>query len=402
MRVTLILLLLSLVYSIYFHLLPSAGYDPSALYLTWQGDPTSTMTIQWISRLNETENLVKYQPIGQEQWIEALAHRSQLPENYPYLLHRLELTHLSPDTEYRFQIGSKGKEYKFRTLPATLTKPLLFVEGGDIYHDSVNNVKEINLQAAKLSPAFALLGGDLAYTTKKNLQTTEDGDRWLTWLSIWKQTMVTPDGFLIPMITTIGNHDTKGRYLQTPEYAPFYYALFKIPGDQVYRSFDVGNYLAITILDSGHTHPIEGEQTAWLEDALKTRNSFLHRLALYHVPAYPSVRELDNKMSPMIRNHWVPLFDKYGIHAVFEHHDHAYKRTVLLKEGKENPQGILYIGDGAWGIEQGRNAKTSETWYLAKTAPIRHFILVTLDNKTKTFEAIDSKGLRFDSFTLIN
>ncbi|MBA3602588.1 MAG: metallophosphoesterase family protein [Parachlamydiaceae bacterium] len=379
---------------------PSPNFDPPALYLTWQGDPTTTMTIQWISRLNEKDDRIKFQRIGQDQWQEASAIHFQLPEKFPYLLHRIEIIGLLPGNAYRFQIGSNGPEYKFRTLPATLAKPLSFVEGGDVFHDSVADIKATNIQAAKQSPSFALLGGDLAYTAKKDSAIAEDGERWLTWLTVWKQTMVTPDGFLIPMITAIGNHDTRGRYFQTPDNARFYYALFRTPGNQGYRTFDAGDYLAITILDSGHTHPIDGKQTAWLEEALKTRNSFLHQFALYHVPAYPSVREQNTKMSPAIREHWVPLFDKYNLHAAFEHHDHAYKRTVLLKGGKEDPSGVLYIGDGGWGIEEGRNPRTTKAWYLAKIAPARHFILVTLDEDKKVFEAIDSKGVLIDSYTL--
>lgn len=376
------------------------GYDPSALYLTWQGDPSTTITIQWLSRLSETENQIKHQRIGQDLWQEATATHFQLPENFPYLLHRIELTGLHADAAYRFKIGPTGQEFKFRTLPSTLLRPFSFVEGGDIYHDSIENVTETNLQAAKLSPSFALLGGDLAYTTKKSLDTAEDGERWLTWLTNWKKTMVTPEGFLIPMVTAIGNHDTRGRYLQTPDQARFYYALFTTPQNQGYRTFDVGDYLAITILDSGHTHPIDDAQTAWLDQALRTRQFFLHQFAFYHVPAYPSVRELDNNMSPLIRRFWVPLFDKYGLQVAFEHHDHAYKRTVLLKEGKEDPMGVLYLGDGAWGVENGRTAKTPVAWYLAKSIPTRHFILVTLDKAKKTFTAIDAKGQHIDAYTL--
>jgi hypothetical protein len=34
---------------------------------------------------------------------------------------------------------------------------------------------------------------------------------------------------------------------------------------------------------------------------------------------------------------------------VFEHHDHAYKRTHPLLDGHINSNGIVYLGDGSWG-----------------------------------------------------
>jgi hypothetical protein len=87
-------------------------------------------------------------------------------------------------------------------------------------------------------------------------------------------------------------------------------------------------------------------------------------------------------VSPLIRQHWVPLFERFGLNVAFEHHEHAYKRTHLLLQGSPHPAGILYLGDGSWGVEKPRKPKSpSERPYLAKSASTRHFILVELTNK---------------------
>ena len=52
-----------------------------------------------------------------------------------------------------------------------------------------------------------------------------------------------------------------------------------------------------------------------------------------------------------MRKHWSPLFDKYGLDAAFENDHHIYKRSNLIKGGKVDPSGTLYIGDGAWGYK---------------------------------------------------
>ena len=43
----------------------------------------------------------------------------------------------------------------------------------------------------------------------------------------------------------------------------------------------------------------------------------------------------------------MPLFDNYHLTAAFEHHDHAFKRTHLLRANQTDPGGTLYLGDGS-------------------------------------------------------
>ena len=58
------------------------------------------------------------------------------------------------------------------------------------------------------------------------------------------------------------------------------------------------------------------------------------------------------------RVHWLPEFERIGIHAAFEHHVHAMKATVPMsidsKPAKESDViGTTYFGDGRWGITGG-------------------------------------------------
>jgi acid phosphatase type 7 len=374
-------------------------YDPIAPYLTWKQDPTTTMTIQWITKPDRKSDIVEYQKGGEFLWHQVTGSHNPLPQGYEGLIHQTELTGLLPNTDYRFRTGSDGKIYKFRTMPSSLTEPIRFVVGGDVYHDSLKFVEETNRQAARTNPHFALIGGDLAYAADKSGILPEDAKRWIDWLATWKEQMVTPDGRLIPLIPAIGNHDVSGRYTQTPAQALFFYALFATHGLQGYNVLDFDGYMSIIILDSGHTHPIEGKQTEWLEQTLKVRRNIPYKFALYHVPAYSSVRDFETKMSPIVRKYWVPLFEEYGLTAAFEHHDHDYKRTYLIKNGKIDPKGVLYLGDGAWGVSHPRLPKTAnQAWYLAKTAPARHFILVSLNGKKQTYTAISSDGEAIDRF----
>ena len=124
-----------------------------------------------------------------------------------------------------------------------------------------------------------------------------------------------------------------------------------MPGHQIYNSLDFGSFLSLILLDSGHANPIEGAQTQWLNNVLEKRQNILHRFAFYHVPAYPCVRSYRTKQSVLIRKTWIPLFEKWGIQVAFEHHDHAYKRTYPLLKNRIQPHGIIYLGDGGWGLK---------------------------------------------------
>jgi hypothetical protein len=371
--------------------------EPIAIYLTWQRDPMTTMTVQWISTSDDIADSLHYRPTNNSRWLQAHGSHHLLAHQAAYHVHWVELTGLQPGTIYHFKLTENGKEHQFRTLANTLNGPIRFAVGGDIYHDGIDQVKKTNRQVAKLQPDFVLWGGDLAYSFRHWLR-PENGHAWLELLSAWQETMIGPDGCMVPLIPVIGNHDVQGGYNQGPASAPFYYTLFAMPGLQGYNVLDFGNLMTILLLDSGHTHAVTGAQSLWLETSLAARKHVLNKFALYHVPAYPAVRSSDSKMSPEIRRHWVPLFEKYGLKASFENHDHTYKRTCPIKEGKCDPSGVLYLGDGAWGVLKPRSAKSSpQAWYLAFSKAASHFIMVIVEGGKSNFRAIDSDGEPFDA-----
>ena len=380
-------------------------YDPVAVYLTWQHDPTTTMTVQWITDMSKDNEELYYKREGEDSWKMVIGTKMPMPEKEPYFIHKTELVDLAPGASYTFKAGEwNAITYKFRTLPKTLEKPLRFVVGGDMYQSSINYLIPTNKQAAKVDPMFALVGGDIAYggSKKAGVSDPDKRKRWLQWLVAWKRYMVTPEGYLIPIVPAIGNHDVNGGYGQTPDPSSFFYSLFSFPGIEGYNVLDIGDYLSLIILDSGHTNPIQGKQTLWLYQTLEKRKNISSIFALYHVPAYPCVRKYDAALSNEIRKFWVPIFERFGVTAAFENHDHAYKRTPLIFKGRVDPGGVLYMGDGGWGVKSPRKVKNPKSvWYLAKTAQARTFILVTLDRNTRDYKAFDDQGKMIDSYSQV-
>ena len=297
-----------------------------------------------------------------------------------------------------FQVLPYPELYKFLTAPEVLNNEIRFVVGGDMYHDDLSFMVSTSKRAALFNPLFAVVGGDIAYAVKSGFFAFQKPERWIEWVKAWHSAMVTPRDILIPVIAAIGNHDLTGQYNQTPAQAAIFCALFPMPGKQVYNVLDFNSYLTLVLLDSGHANPIDGKQAEWLKQRLAERKHFLHRFAIYHVPAYPSIRDMNNDYSMRIRKAWVPIFEEGGIQTAFEHHDHAYKRTFPLFRGRMNPDGIVYLGDGGWGVETPRLLKRDQP-YLAKFAPARHFIGVVLTPNQQQFKAITDQGLVIDDYS---
>jgi hypothetical protein len=260
---------------------------------------------------------------------------------------RAELTGLKPGTEYEFKVGNLPMSGKFRTMPSKATNSFTFVSGGDC--DTNEHAVNNNMLAAKQDPMFALIGGDLGYDNGTSLDHAYD------FVHNYSRTMIDRQGRMIPMVVCIGNHEVNGGYGKTRNEAPFYFALHDgLYADKSYATLDFGDYLSLVLLDTGHCAKIDGEQTSWLDKELKERVDRSHVFAVNHVPSYPSHRKFEDDNGKEgtgagSRKHWCPLFERYNVDAVFEHHDHTFKRTYPMKDGMRNANGVVYLGDGSWG-----------------------------------------------------
>lgn len=100
----------------------------------------------------------------------------------------------------------------------------------------------------------------------------------------------------------------------------------------------------------------------------------------------------------MVREHFVPLFERYGVKLAFENHDHTFKRTKKIRNGRVHPDGIVYIGDGSWGVSTRSADDKHQRWWLEKVSDDHHFWNITLFPKSRTFEAFNEQGALLDSF----
>lgn len=382
---------------------------PYALYLSWQQDPTTTMTVQWITDPGHRLPDIEYW-IGDDEFQRTTAATTPMVFT-DRTVHTAELTGLSPGEEYGFRLVGSGlgettRDFSFRTMPADADQPLRIAIGGDIRHRA-EWMEKTARQAMRFDPDFMIWGGDFAYADGKE----ENLGRWDEFFGVLMDTLITDDGRVVPVVMGIGNHEVEGHYYwgndrtreayrDTDEFrsklAPYFYNMFVFPGQPGYNALDFGDYLSLIVLDTDHTGPVEGKQTQWLRERLAERGSVTHVVPIYHVPAFPSVRDYDGGTPSRIREHWVPLFEQHGVRVAFEHHDHAYKRTVPIRGGAMDETGITYIGDGAWGVGTREVHDPEQTWYLERAESKRHFILMTITGEHLDLKAIDENGELID------
>ncbi len=145
-----------------------------------------------------------------------------------------------------------------------------------------------------------------------------------------------------------------------------------------------------------------GDQREWLAAELIRQRQVPGKLIAvqYHVPAYPSVKPLENGAQQ--RQHWVPLFEEHQVDLVCEADDHMLKRTVPIYKDKHDPaRGIIYIGDGGAGVPQ--RVPDLTRWYLKSPGfakPAHHVHIIDFGPEGLRVTAVGLEKQVLDQFVV--
>lgn len=314
--------------------------------------------------------------------------------------HSVLLENLKPATTYYFVVVSGdhiSREYHFVTAPDD-GRPLKLLFGGDSrrppqwpeVHEDRRRVNRMIAGLVEANPGVVAFvhGGD--YCAKAEWTFMTD---WLSDLEL----ATTESGRLLPLIPARGNHDRQVVFEE----------MFHWPGrDHEYHyATDLSEKLTLLTLNTEISHA--GDQRDWLEETLRQyrgEGAAAGRrwiLVSYHVPAWGSVKDFAQGASQ--RQHWVPLFEDYGVDLVLESDHHSLKRTLPIYRGEHDPEkGIVYIGDGGLGVPQ-RDPDPGR-WYLqapGMTSNGHHVHLLTITDHSITGEAIGLDGTVLDQFEIL-
>jgi acid phosphatase type 7 len=320
-----------------------ATVEPDQLVLTWSGDPQTTQTLQWRTSAEVKQGRLAYRkksevnrfqpaPLREVNAVTTVLKSPNILNDPLVHRHVVELTDLQPGTTYVYSVGDETGERwselaEFTTAPAAI-RPFSFIYMGDAQNGLdrwgtlVNNAFRERPDAA-----FYVMAGDL-------VDRGNDRDDWDSFF--FNAARIYDRRQLVPVL---GNHEYQGGNPQ------LYLDLFTLPengpeklGKERAYWFNYSNALFV-ILDSNLKPE---DQKEWLEQVL-SQSKATWKFAVYHHPAYSSAPNRDNKG---IREHWIPIFDKYHVDLALQGHDHAYLRTHPMKAEKRvaSPkEGTVYI-----------------------------------------------------------
>ncbi|MBI4821118.1 MAG: fibronectin type III domain-containing protein [Deltaproteobacteria bacterium] len=370
---------------------------PSGVKLSWvSADASSSMGISWVTP-GDVASVVQYgvASVAEREKTGAAA----LLQGVGYV-HEVELTGLSPNTVYKYRVGTDGdwsSEYTFQTAPNGGCTPYSFVVLGDARSQAEQgpspNWQPIHEEIKPLNPRFVLNTGDLV----------KDGamiDQWAAWLVASESANPT-----IPMLPAIGNHDDGPGDGNSANYN----RLFMLPPNSVTGTEDywyiVYDNLVIFSL-STQTFDDFAAQSGWLE-SVAAQHPGKWKLAFFHHPVFTTNSIASHPPNEMGQNpHYGPAFDRAGIDVVVQGHNHMYERFRPLRydgshpdEGTEVAQfgtgpndGRLYVTSGGAGsflnvlIEHALQPATGSEIRLANY----HFIKVSVASTTLHLTAIRS------------
>lgn len=360
------------------------------LRVVWEEDPAHHARISWTTAAAPGAATVHYDTQPRQGQPGAYAFTVTTLESGHYdgedtpLFHHAELEGLEPSTRYYFTVevdGETSPELWFETAPVDARRVRLLY-GGDSRSDWEDR-RRMNQRMAQLveqDPEILALwhGGDFV---------DEGGDwnDWDAWLDDHTLT-ITSEGRILPVIPTRGNHERSGGV---------YNNVFGTPGaDRLHNYFttQMGPHARLLTLDSEAS--MLGDQRDWLERELIDAQQSRWILAGYHTPAWPAV-----KIAGPALYHWVPLFERYRVDLVCENDGHALKRTVPILDEQQDPDGVVYVGEGGLGVKQ--RTPDPERWFLKEpgvTMSAHHVQVLTIEPDRLAVEAIGMDGEVLDSW----
>ena len=279
---------------------------------------------------------------------------------------------------------SAGEELRFRTASRG---PVSFLAFGDSGEGSAQQERLANLMAAE-DVHLILHAGDVAYPNG----TYQEFEA--LYFSVYRDMLSRVPVFLCP-----GNHD-----YYTPNAAP-YLAVTSPPVSNVaaiergrFYSYDWGDIHFVS-LDSNE--PLEraiagtGTMFQWLEDDLRRTRKFWRIVFLHHPPYPTSTHHANDAVSATVRQHLVPILERYGIPLVIAGHDHNYQRAIPLSKGASavSGTGTQYVITGGGGTNL---FSLPGSPILAKGAAVHHYMRFDIDGGTLTMRAKGLDGAEFD------
>lgn len=393
------------------HYAPSAV--PDRIILTWTDDPATSIAVTWRTDSTvrgpdaeiaeatdsksiedgETEAPATTTPVRGDN---GLAHH-----------HSVVFRGLKPNTLYAYRVkgGSEARSEWFHVRTASdRPEPFSFIYLGDAQTDIKSHWSRVLRQAYRdLSRArFVVHAGDLVALNPGENHDTD----WGEWFEAggWLHGMV-------PSIPATGNHeyppDLRDDGKRLDDLHPGWRAHFTLPehgpdglAESVYRVDYQGVRIIVLNSQEALRNGRVADQARWIEPLLAD-NPNRWTIVVHHHPMVSVARGRDN---PALRQHWQPLYDRYGVDLVLQGHDHAYGRGANLSEGTTRQDGgggsgpmyvVSVAGPKMYELAEGTG------WTDRRAKGIQLYQIIHVEPDRLRLEARTATGELYDGFDLI-
>jgi len=384
----------------------------------WTENPMEHAIVSWTTLYDSKENTLYFDTLSRKGVVADYAfsvsssrsgkvtmkrmdYEEGVPEGY---YHHAELIGLQPETTYYFVVESNGRrssEFHFITAPKNPDKIRLLAGGDSRLGGEQPRYagRTPHLERQKLKKLIGQLVEDnpdiYAFVHGADYGSTADW-RHLYWYFEDLQLATTSTGRLLPLIISMGNHDTSLGFFEN-----FY--LGEDLNDYIAFSYYYATQLtdSITLITLNTEISLGGHQYHWLRDRLPVaREQSRWLLVNYHKPAFPAHKDPEDYKFRRVREYWVPLFEQNKIDLAIESDGHTLKRTLPILNGKIDPKGIVYIGEGGLGAPL-REPDTTR-WYLKGGFASRmyHVWMIEITHPQMELKAIDIDGVVVDTYTI--
>ena len=298
---------------------------------------------------------------------------------------RAAIEGLQPGRRYRYRVelGAQRPSGEFSTAPETGTAvPFSFIAYGDCGL-SYERQRRVVARAATEVPDFMIGTGDLVNRGNRL-------DEWQAWFEI--QQPLLRDNVIYPVL---GNHDQQQRGASVEQFRTW----FAAPDERAFASDVAPRYYAFSygaarffLLDSNVKGPLFAEETRWLAAELAAARAdprVRHLFVALHHPAY-SISLHGGRRA--VRERWVPLFERFGVAAVFSGHDHVYERAEV--------RGVRYFvtgGCGALPYELDARAAPIDRAAVRRFEAVNHYLRITVVGDQIEVAAIVGDGTAIDT-----
>jgi len=318
--------------------------------------------------------------------------------------HVATLSGLQAGRTYHYRILQDGldvtpwSDVTFHTAPAVETTHFIFAVLGDSRPAATGSgspspgARAVAQVLQGQDVAFALQTGDLLGRGGVCTGATSAWNQYVgAYLNLYRATLGR-----VPLYPTLGNHDLNGGSCGYQAYRD----IFVLPGNapqgrETYYSFDWASAHCVA-LDTNADISRGSAQYAWLEHDLQSTQQ-AWKFVFFHHPAYSSG---EHGSTPEVRDNLVPLFETYGVDAVFVGHDHHYERTCpILRDACSTTaaEGVVYYVTGGAGAPL---YNVGSNWFTAYSDSRNHLIRVEVDGNRAQIDAIGTDGQVFDQYTL--